>query len=178
MLWDTQYSGDSTTAPCLSYHLPAELPFGAPNPHSDVTYKNIFSAYGETVIFFLSQHSNFIQTSIMLLVMAKWSSTGTPLSSLLRQRATLGITVLGSVVYTTRDTHGIHMWGSSEDHEVRGLRTVITPKIGWTQSAAEGDSVLSMAFKCYSSESIALLRRAGCEICGREESILLGNGSF
>lgn len=128
--------------------------------------------------FFFSLHSHFIQTSIMLLVMAKWSSTGTPLSSLLRQRATLGITVLGSVVYTTRDTHGIHMWGSSEDHEVRGLRTVITPKIGWTQSAAEGDSVLSMAFKCYSSESIALLRRAGCETCGREESILLGNGSF
>lgn len=37
--------------------------------------------------------------------------------------ATLGITVLGSVVCTTRDTHGIHMWA----HEVRGLRTVISP---------------------------------------------------
>lgn len=89
----------------------------------------------------------------------------------------LDITVLGSVVCTARDTHGIHRWGSSEDHEVRGLRTVITPKIGRTQSPAEGDSVLSMGFKCYSSESIALLRRAGRETCGREESILLGNGS-
>lgn len=47
---------------------------------------------------------------------------------------------------------------------------------GRTQSA-KGDSVPSKSFKCYSPESIALLRRGGCETRGREESILLGNGS-